>query len=77
MHELIGLNVEIADSVNKQLIGFHGKVVDETKFMIILQTENGIKKIPKENSKWKFIFGNAEFVINGNSLAKRPEERLR
>ncbi len=44
--------------------------------MFFLNTKNGIKKIPKENTEWKFSFDKNELIVNGNLLAKRPQERL-
>ena len=31
LHELIGLDTEILDSSNKQIVGLSGRIVDETK----------------------------------------------
>lgn len=76
LHELIGLDAEIAQSSNIQFIGLKGKVVDETKFMFVLSTENGIKKFPKENTTWRFSFGNNAVILDGNMLTKRPYERI-
>ncbi|MGI0011654.1 MAG: ribonuclease P protein component 1 [Nitrosopumilaceae archaeon] len=76
LHELIGLDTEITQSSNIQSIGLRGKVVDETKSMFVLRTENGIKKFPKENTIWRFSFGNNEITLNGNMLTKRPYERI-
>lgn len=76
MHELIGLDAKVVESTNKEIVGFEGKIIDETKFMFSLKTKNGIKNLPKENSMWKFNFGNKESVVNGNLLSKRPSERL-
>lgn len=41
---IIGSNVEIIESGNKTLIGLRGKVVDQTKNTITLETKKGIKK---------------------------------
>lgn len=76
LHELIGLNTEITQSSNIQSIGLKGKVVDETKSMFVLRTENGIKKFPKENTIWRFSFENNEITLNGNVLKKRSYERM-
>ncbi len=76
LHELIGLDTEIIQSSNIQSVGLKGKVVDETKSMFALRTENGIKKFPKENTIWRFSFGNNKIVLNGNMLTKRPHERI-
>ena len=77
LHELIGLDTEITQSTNLQSVGIKGRVVDETKSMFILRTENGVKKFPKENTSWRFSFGNNEIILNGNMLSKRPYERMR
>jgi len=63
-------------SNNEQITGISGKVIDETKSMLFLNTINGIKKIPKENAEWKFSFDKNESIVNGNLLTKRPQERL-
>jgi len=76
IHEIIGLEATIVKCSNEQTIGIAGKVIDETKSMLFLNTKNGIKKIPKENTEWKFSFDNTELIVNGNLLAKRPQERL-
>lgn len=76
IHEIIGLQATVVKSSNEQTIGISGKVIDETKSMFFLNTKNGIKKIPKENTEWKFSFDTNELIVNGNLLAKRPQERL-
>ena len=76
IHELIGLEATVMKSNNEQIVGISGKVVDETKSMLFLSTKNGVKKIPKEITEWKFSFDNNESSVNGNLLAKRPHERL-
>jgi ribonuclease P protein subunit POP4 len=76
MHELIGLEATVMKSNNAQIIGISGKIIDETKSMLFLNTINGVKKIPKENTEWKFSFDRNESIVNGNLLTKRPQERL-
>ena len=76
IHELIGLEATVVKSNNEQITGISGKIVDETKSMLFLNTINGIKKIPKEHTEWKFSFDKNESIVSGNLLAKRPQERL-
>lgn len=45
LHELIGLNVKITNSSSRELIGLEGKVVDETKNLLVIETEKKEKKI--------------------------------
>ncbi len=75
-HELIGLQVEIVESTNKQMVGFTGIIIDETKSMFTLSSKNGIKKIPKEISFWKFVVGNKTATLKGTELRKRSYERV-
>ncbi len=76
IHELIGMDTEISNSSNPQLIGLNGRIVDETKSMIIINTVNGTKSIPKSNNDWKFTVDNKDIIINGSKIAKRSFDRL-
>ena len=42
---MIGSNVEVIESKNKTLVGLKGKVIDQTKNTMTLETKKGIKKI--------------------------------
>lgn len=72
--EFIGIHTQIVDSTNKQLIGLNGKIVNETQSMFTINTNNGTKAIPKQYSSWKFA---NDQVINGDLIAKRPEDRIK
>lgn len=76
-HELIGLEAQILQSTNKALIGLSGKIVDETKSMLLIETSHGEKMIPKSHSKWQFKLNNQEFILDGNMITKRPEDRIK
>ena len=77
-HELIGLTTQIMESTNNQIVGIAGKVVDETRSTFTIQTQNGFKVFPKENSAWKFTINETQStVIDGSTISRRPEERLR
>ena len=75
-HELIGMNTEIVNSSNLQIIGLNGRIVDETKSMITINTINGMKSIAKSNNEWKFTINNKDIIINGSKIAKRSFDRL-
>lgn len=75
-HELIGLEAQLVASSNEQIIGLNGKIVDETKFMFVLNTKNGIKRLAKNTSRWRFEFGGKEIELNGEMLIRRPYERM-
>ncbi|MFY9300930.1 MAG: ribonuclease P protein subunit [Candidatus Nitrosotenuis sp.] len=73
--EFIGLQTQVVESANKALIGLSGKIVDETKFMFVLETQNGTKMIPKQHNHWKFAETNQ--IIDGDVISKRPEDRIK
>jgi len=68
--ELIGSKIEVINADNKALVGIKGKIIDETKNMLIL--DNG-KKLIKTQVTIK-IEG---IILNGKKLASRPEDRIK
>ena len=75
-HEFIGLDTQIVDSTNSQIIGLNGTIINETKSMFSLNTDNGIKLIPKSNNIWKFNVNNQQVTVDGSKIQKRPFDRL-
>ena len=75
-HELIGLQAKVVESSNKQIVGIDGKIVDETKFMFTLSTANGMKRLAKSSSRWKFEYNGKESELEGARLTRRSYERL-
>jgi len=75
-HEFIGLNTQIAESNNSQIIGLNGTIINETKSMFALKTTRGVKLIPKSNSIWKFNLTNETILVDGSKIQKRPFDRL-
>ena len=72
--DLIGQEVTVTNSENKEIIGINGKVIMETKNMIILDTKNGKKNIPKDICQ---LSNNKGIIqIDSTKLSKRPHERL-
>ncbi len=76
IHEFIGLEVEIARSTCRNLIGKKGRVVDETKNTIEVES-NGITKIvPKRASTFRFYLPSGDRVeVEGRLVEHRPEDR--
>ena len=74
--EIIGLNSMTVESINRQHIGTAGKIIDETKHMLILNTKFGKKLIPKSICKFEIYKNNKTFYVNNSQLMKRPHERL-
>ncbi len=72
--EFIGMQTSIIDSSNKSLVGMSGKITYETKSTFTISTNVGSKVIPKQHNSWKFA---NDQVINGDLIAKRPEDRIK
>jgi ribonuclease P protein subunit POP4 len=75
-HEFIGLDTEIINSTNQQVIGLNGTIINETKSMFTINTKNGIKDIPKSTNEWSFSIKGKETIVNGSKIAKRSFERI-
>ena len=75
-HELIGLETKVVESSNAQLVGLNGRVINETKSMITINSKKGKKMIPKLTSNLKFFINGENILIKGSSIAKRPFERI-
>lgn len=76
-HELIGSEIEIASSSNPNLKGIKGKIIDETKNMLLIETEKGVKKIIKNQVKMKLNIQKKVIEIEGKKIVGRPEERIK
>ena len=75
-HEFIGLHPEITQSTNPQVIGLNGRIMDETKSMFKINTENGMKSITKSTNSWKFSVQNKDVIVEGSKITKRPFDRI-
>ncbi len=83
-HEVIGLDIKVADSTNSSLIGIKGKIVDETKNMLTVETDAQVKKIPKSCSSFIFTIPSfdgkrylqSKLKVDGKLLLSQPENRI-
>jgi len=75
-HEFIGLNTQITNSSNQEVIGLNGTITNETKSMFTINTEKGMKQIPKSTNDWKFSIAGKEITVKGSTIIKRPFERI-
>ncbi len=73
-YDLIGQEITITQSSNKEIVGLKAKVIMETKNMITVNTDNGKKNIPKDICQ----FSNNQGILETDStkLSKRPHERM-
>jgi ribonuclease P protein subunit POP4 len=75
-HEFIGLDTEITNSSNPQIIGLNGRIIHETKSMFMINTKDGIKSIAKSKNSWKFSIESKDVIVEGSKIAKRPFDRI-
>lgn len=77
-HELIGLKVKVVKSKNQDEERIHGRVIDETKSTLDIESEDGVKRIRKEGRTFKFDLPSREEVkVKGRVLEGRPEDRIK
>ncbi|AJF60350.1 MAG: ribonuclease P protein subunit [Candidatus Diapherotrites archaeon] len=77
VHELIGLNVRVVGGTDASRNRLTGKVVDESKNLLVVESSNGIKKIPKKEAVFCFRLGKSSVRVDGSSICFRPEDRTR
>ncbi len=75
--ELLGKKVKVIESTDPGKIGIEGVVIDETKNILVLKTEKGVKKIPKAECTFLIEAGKRIYKVSGKLLVGRPEERIR
>jgi ribonuclease P protein subunit POP4 len=76
-HELIGLDVLVSGAVNPLHRGLTGRIIDETKNLLSIETSNGVKRIPKMDSRFQLHLPGSELVeIDGSVMALAPEKRI-
>lgn len=69
--EMIGMEVEVYGTCIK------GKIIDETKNMMLIKTNDGKrKKAAKKGNAFVFQFGERKVKIEGSVIASRPEDRI-
>jgi len=77
-HELIGLKVEVVKATHKGYVGIAGRVVDETMKILYIDTERGVKAVPKEGATFVFTLPSGELVeVEGWVIKGRPEDRVK
>lgn len=70
---IIGKRARITDATNPNLEGLEGKVVDETKNTIILDTDEGERTVLKT----QIALSIEGHTINGRDIIGRPQDRLK
>jgi len=76
--EIIGLRVRVVNATHPGYVGIVGRVVDETKNLLVVETPEGIKKLPKPNIVVEFELPDGELIcVDGAEITVRPEERTK
>lgn len=71
--EFIGLPVRIRDCTDPSLQGVEGRIVDETKNTLVIETSHGVKRVAKDIAT--FVIDGV--TVTGADIAFRPEDRIR
>ncbi|MEM4267290.1 MAG: ribonuclease P protein subunit [Candidatus Woesearchaeota archaeon] len=74
--QLIGMNVVFVHSANKRLIGSCGKIIDETKNSFLVEVNGRVLRLLKNSVVMRVEVNGKKYNIEGNKLAKRPEDRI-
>lgn len=76
-HELIGLDVLVVHASNPACAGICGRIIDETRNLLIIVTERGVRRIPKNRSVFRITLPDGRLVeVNGSVLVMAPEKRI-
>ena len=75
-HELIGLRVEVVDASDPSQEHVRGRVVDETRNMLVVDVQGEEKRIPKHGSRFRFDVPGG-FEVDGDEIRFRPEDRVK
>jgi len=75
--ELIGLEVKVVDASNKDLIGIHGIMVNETKNTLVIEHENKTKTVFKDQVTLQVKMDGNTVRIDGKMLLGRSEDRVK
>jgi len=75
-HELIGLRVEVVDATDPGQEHVRGRVVDETRNMLVVDVQGEEKRIPKHGSRFRFDVPGG-FEVDGDEIRFRPEDRVK
>ena len=75
-HELIGLDTVAVSPDGRET---EGRVIDETRNMLVIEAESSEKRIPKEHTVFRFFLPETkEWVrVEGRVLIARPEDRIK
>ncbi|MBN1538976.1 MAG: ribonuclease P protein subunit [Candidatus Thermoplasmatota archaeon] len=79
--ELIGLEAHVIAHTDTGLVGLRGRVIDETRNMLLLRTEEKDIKVMKKGAQFELTVdgpkGKLVVTLAGDDLLIRPEDRTK
>jgi ribonuclease P protein subunit POP4 len=75
--ELIGCEIKVISSKNMATMGICGKVVDETKSTLLIDTPDGERRLIKSVSEFEITRNSNHARVAGQALVGTLAERLR
>ena len=77
-HELVGLSAHVVESSDPGLVCRRGRIVDETKETIHLDTDVGVVMLPKNVCVFDIDLPQGTTVrVSGAILRGKPEDRIK
>ncbi len=77
-HELVGLDVEVVDADNPDLVGVAGRVVDETTHTLRVEGADRVRTVPKAAATLAFALPDGgRATVEGGRLVARPARRTK
>lgn len=76
-HEWIGLLCTVAQSPDAGKKGLKGKIVDETKNTLLIQTQTGEKVLPKTEVKLEIELDGKKVALDTANWCFSPENRIK
>ncbi len=73
--ELIGEEIEVVAATNSSLQGVRGKVIDETRNTLVVLQGAKTQRMLKQGITFRLC--RTKQIIDGASILKRPEERIK
>ncbi|MFW6305212.1 MAG: ribonuclease P component 1 family protein [Candidatus Saliniplasma sp.] len=76
--EFIGSKIEITNAKHTGYKNIAGRVIDETMNTIVIRTGiDSVKVVPKKDNLFKLKSDECTYVLNGNRINNRPEDRIK
>ncbi len=74
---IIGREIVISESRNKYDKGISGRVVDETRYTLLIKTDKGEKRVLKNNITIMIKGEKESILIKGENIIGRAFERIK